>query len=105
MEIIESLSHAAFADYVAETRNTICGRHPIGVLLAALESLPPGDGGFPSSSAGVTTRQQQQQQTQLRGVGRPRHGIRFVQYAQSSRVVGPGDSSVSYASAVVFRLL
>ncbi|KAJ7169929.1 MEMO1 family [Mycena filopes] len=34
-------AHARFAEYLAETKNTICGRHPIGVLLGALAALAP----------------------------------------------------------------
>lgn len=37
MDIIESGSATEFASYLSKTKNTICGRHPIGVLLNALE--------------------------------------------------------------------
>lgn len=33
MDIVESLNPAAFTDYLKRYANTICGRHPIGVLL------------------------------------------------------------------------
>jgi hypothetical protein len=66
-------AHDAFAAYLSETHNTICGRHPIGVLLAALAALP----------------------------GSPRTSVDFVRYEQSSACRGIEDSSVSYASAVV----
>ena len=33
MEIIESMNHVAFNEYLKQYHNTICGRHPIGVLL------------------------------------------------------------------------
>lgn len=33
MNIIETLNAAAFTDYLRKFNNTICGRHPIGVLL------------------------------------------------------------------------
>ena len=36
MEIIESKDADAFTAYLKETGNTICGRHPIGVLLQTL---------------------------------------------------------------------
>ncbi|KAG6845806.1 hypothetical protein H0H87_003860 [Tephrocybe sp. NHM501043] len=32
-------AHEAFAAYLAKTKNTICGRHPIGVLLGAMTAL------------------------------------------------------------------
>jgi AmmeMemoRadiSam system protein B len=71
MRIIESKDARAFQAYLRETRNTICGRHPITVLLCALQA---------SSRA---------------------FDVRFTHYAQSSRCAAPHDSSVSYASAVV----
>lgn len=33
MDIIEKLDPAGFSDYLKKYGNTICGRHPIGVLL------------------------------------------------------------------------
>lgn len=33
MDIIENLTPSAFTDYLRKYSNTICGRHPIGVLL------------------------------------------------------------------------
>jgi len=72
MRIIESGDSAAFTSYLADTRNTICGRHPIGVLLHALRSCRT-----------------------------PALRARFTAYAQSSRALKAGDSSVSYATAVV----
>lgn len=32
-------SRKSFATYIKNTKNTVCGRHPIGVLLAALSKL------------------------------------------------------------------
>lgn len=73
MEAIETGSHDAFAEYLSRTKNTICGRHPIGVVMAGLENLlSKGDG---------------------------RGKFKFVRYEQSSHVKQPRDSSVSYASA------
>lgn len=54
---------------LSETGNTVCGRHPIGVVMAAMEELG-GQGKF-----------------------------RFVRYERSSECVKVEDSSVSYASA------
>ena len=39
MDAIETHSHATFLDYLGKYHNTICGRHPIGVLLAVYEIL------------------------------------------------------------------
>ncbi|KAF8922499.1 MEMO1 family [Mucidula mucida] len=66
-------AHIEFAKYLAKTKNTICGRHPIGVLLGALASLEQDKGIQPT--------------------------IKWVRYEQSSPCVSVKDSSVSYASA------
>lgn len=70
-----STSHDNFAAYLKETKNTICGRHPIGVLLAAAGHL---------------------QSNEWKGKAAE---LKFVRYEQSSAVEKPNDSSVSYASA------
>ena len=70
MKLIEQGSHDRFVAYLAQTGNTICGRHPISVVLAAME----GSEGSQNFS--------------------------FIKYAQSSRIMtNLSDSSVSYASA------
>ena len=69
-----SQAHNDFVEYLARTRNTICGRHPIGVLLGAL--------------------------TELEKEGRSVE-IKWVRYEQSSKCFDIKDSSVSYASAYV----
>ena len=74
MRIIEAKDADGFERYLAEKKNTICGRHPIGVYLRALEK-----------SAGFAERT-----------------VAFTRYEQSSQARGYDDSSVSYASAVVF---
>ncbi len=33
MDAIESMDPSAFTEYLKKYQNTICGRHPIGVLL------------------------------------------------------------------------
>ncbi|KAJ2504356.1 hypothetical protein IWW47_002564 [Coemansia sp. RSA 2052] len=77
MRAIARLDHAGFRQYLDQTENTICGRHPIGVLLGAVAHL------FPVPTEGADNG--------------PR--LRFVKYAQSSKVTESADSSVSYASA------
>ncbi|GBF89365.1 hypothetical protein Rsub_01937 [Raphidocelis subcapitata] len=71
MRTIEKGDPKAFAEYQAEYRNTICGRHPIGVLLNMLQHAST------------------------------KFAVAFNSYDQSSRCEGPGDSSVSYAAATV----
>lgn len=67
-------AHHDFADYLKRTKNTICGRHPIGVLLGALAALEE-EGRAPN--------------------------LKWVRYEQSSACQTVNDSSVSYASAYV----
>ena len=69
-----SSSHHYFAEYLAKTKNTICGRHPIGVLLGALAAL---------EKSGASAK------------------LQWVRYEQSSKCLTIHDSSVSYASAYV----
>ena len=78
-----SHAHTAFASYLRRTKNTICGRHPIGVLLGSLGTVER-DG--------------------LWSKGRDeKDGVRmqFVRYEHSSECENVEDSSVSYASAYV----
>jgi AmmeMemoRadiSam system protein B len=78
MDAIETGKHDAFLGNLKETGNTVCGRHPIGIVMAALEVL--------------------QQQGKISGEGSGR--FKFVRYERSSDVEEAEDSSVSYASAV-----
>ncbi|KAH7406316.1 MEMO1 family [Phaeosphaeria sp. MPI-PUGE-AT-0046c] len=71
MDAVESGSHDAFLEQLRESGNTVCGRHPIGVFMAAVEKLG------------------------VQGTGR----MKFVRYERSGLVEDVGDSSVSYASA------
>lgn len=76
MSIIENGNHSEFCTYQRHTENTICGRHPIGVLMSALTYCSA------YSNHIFTTC--------------------FVKYKQSSKCVKMSDSSVSYASALVY---
>ncbi|KAI9797074.1 MAG: hypothetical protein M1833_005679 [Piccolia ochrophora] len=76
MEAVESGRHKLFLDVLKETGNTVCGRHPIGVMMAAMQASKTDPG----------TEGEQ---------GR----FQFVRYERSSEVQGVGESSVSYASA------
>jgi AmmeMemoRadiSam system protein B len=72
IKTIENLSFKEFQAYLRKTKNTICGRHPIAVLLAALQELQPND---------CTAK--------------------CLKYDQSSHCEKYLDSSVSYASIYV----
>jgi AmmeMemoRadiSam system protein B len=72
MGACESGSHQNWLDVLRDTGNTVCGRHPIGVVMAGLEELRQG------GSEGL---------------------FRFVRYERSGEVKKVAESSVSYASA------
>lgn len=75
MEIIETLDHEGFTSYLKKYSNTICGRHPIGVFLGAVNALRThGPNGFSMQ-------------------------LKFRNYDQSNQCSGMRDSSVSYAAA------
>ena len=76
MDLIAMKQPGAFAEYLKQTKNTICGRHAIAVWMQAVVDYPN-----KSSSSSLT--------------------VNFVKYAQSSAVQTLADSSVSYASAIV----
>ncbi|KAH6608941.1 hypothetical protein Trco_002287 [Trichoderma cornu-damae] len=75
MDAVKSGSHDAFVDNLRHTGNTVCGRHPIGIAMAALELYAK----------------------ELDDESKSR--FRVVKYDRSSQVVWPDDSSVSYVSA------
>ncbi|KAI5237169.1 UPF0103-domain-containing protein [Aureobasidium subglaciale] len=69
IDACETGDHKAWLDTLADTGNTVCGRHPIGIIMAAMEAL--------NSPA----------------------RFKFVRYERSSECTKVEDSSVSYASA------
>lgn len=69
MDLIETQNGKKFVEYLQETDNTICGRHPITVFLEALKE------------SGLDTV------------------TKFVKYAQSSKIKHKYDTSVSYAAS------
>ncbi|XP_067000842.1 protein MEMO1 [Anabrus simplex] len=77
MDIIETLNPVAFTEYLKKFGNTICGRHPIGVLLQAVHSLKKS----PTNGHKMS--------------------MKFLKYAQSSQCCNMSDSSVSYAAAAL----
>ncbi|KAJ3522352.1 hypothetical protein NM208_g12897 [Fusarium decemcellulare] len=75
MDAIKSGSHDAFRASLEETNNTVCGRHPIGVIMAALELLV--------------------KEPEYKDKGR----FSIIQYNRSNLVRRPDEFSVSYVSA------
>ena len=76
MDAVESGKHSEFLNNLKQTGNTVCGRHPIGVVMAAIESLK--EEGKLEEDKGI---------------------FKFVRYERSGEVEEVSDSSVSYASA------
>ncbi len=74
MNIIESLDHDAFSQYLKKYGNTICGRHPIGVFLGAVSAMRKHGNGVSMN-------------------------LKFLNYDQSNQCKTMKDSSVSYAAA------
>eukprot|EP00924_Labyrinthula_sp_SR-Ha-C_P013751 maker-scaffold_5-snap-gene-12.58-mRNA-1 protein AED:0.02 eAED:0.02 QI:104/0.5/0.66/1/1/1/3/40/303 len=73
VELLENLDFEGWVNYLKTTRNTVCGRHPVSILLGAIC------------------------QSELRDSIE----LKLVKYDQSSKVKSRRDSSVSYVSAVV----
>lgn len=74
MNAVTSGSHDAFVDNLRLTGNTVCGRHPIGVAMAALEHI-------------------------ARDTGKELRKFKILRYERSNLVKVPSDFSVSYVSA------
>ncbi|KAM0791730.1 hypothetical protein ACM66B_003998 [Microbotryomycetes sp. NB124-2] len=80
-------AHQEFGGYLRSTRNTICGRHPIGVLLATIDVL----------------QNTERSTVKVQGWKDDKVGLVWTRYEQSSHCQNDflADSSVSYASAYV----
>ncbi|CAH8448105.1 unnamed protein product [Schistosoma margrebowiei] len=76
MELIERLAPSEFTSYLEQYGNTICGRHPIGVLLQIVTYL-------------------------RRNMPNNNFNMKFVRYAQSEHCHNMNQSSVSYAAGVL----
>jgi len=86
MGACETGSHDTWLSCLEANGNTVCGRHPIGVIMAAMESVrQSSDAGQDASDAAIS-----------RSVD---CAFRFIRYERSSEVERVGDCSVSYASA------
>ena len=76
MDAVEGGKHDEFVDNIDGTGNTVCGRHPIGVIMAAIEAL--------------------REQGKIDG---EKARFKFVRYERNEDVEDVNGSSVSYASA------
>lgn len=98
MDAIAAQQPGAFATYLKETNNTICGRHAVAVWLRAVEAAaetanvgPPPDDSL-TATASANRRSHHDTTARL--------SVKFVKYAQSSQSKTLSDSSVSYAAAI-----
>jgi MEMO1 family protein len=89
-----------FTQYLQQFGNTICGRHPIGVLLQVVH--PSKAFACPLFMLWLLWMSDEHkcwvQALQHTGT---QHKIAFTKYDQSSQCTSISDSSVSYAAAVV----
>lgn len=102
MAAIESGDAEQFHSYLKQTKNTICGRNPIQLLMHAIthynkhksaaEHKHHHNNNNTDSGHNTTPATQSSEQSLV---------TRFVHYAQSSQCESEEDSSVSYASALV----
>ncbi|KAF7915063.1 uncharacterized protein EAE98_011386 [Botrytis deweyae] len=76
MDAISGGVHQEFLDNLEETGNTVCGRHPIGVIMAAIEKVK-----------------------EDKNLDEKKGKFKFVRYERSNEVTRVDDGSVSYASA------
>lgn len=76
MDAASTGSYDKFNEYIEETENTICGRHPLAILLKTVENVKKNGN----------------------SVGSDYGSLKWIGYAQSSPAIDVSDSSVSYAS-------
>ncbi|EAS29314.3 uncharacterized protein CIMG_08060 [Coccidioides immitis RS] len=91
MSAIASGQTQTFLDALKSTGNTICGRHPIGVIMAAIEFVLGKD---KENMKDLDIKAGDEAQTHLM-----RGAFNFVRYERSSDCISVTDSSVSYVSA------
>lgn len=96
MDAVEGGRHEGFLDALRRTGNTVCGRHPIGVVMAGLEVVRGKDVVEDEGGAEGEGKRGEDAGDEERG---KRGRFRFVRYERSGEVRGVGESSVSYASA------
>ncbi|KAI9171814.1 memo-like protein [Paramyrothecium foliicola] len=93
MDAVKSGSHVAFVRNLRLTKNTVCGRHPIGVAMAAMELCTRETPQESSAEAG----EEGDASDESEDTAKPRFSI--IKYDRSNLVERPGDFSVSYVSA------
>ena len=79
MDTVESLEPEKFTSYLQEYHNTICGRHPIGIMMNTVKHARELN---PNS----------------------KWSFKFVKYAQSEQCRSSNSSSVSYAAGSLLQI-
>ena len=87
MDLVQAQQPGAFATYLQETRNTICGRHAVAVWMRGCAAAAAATVQSSSSSAAQSS---------------DRLSVEFLHYDQSSQVQSMDDSSVSYAAGAAY---
>jgi predicted class III extradiol MEMO1 family dioxygenase len=88
MDAVETGKFDYWQQVLEDTGNTVCGRHPIGVVMAAIEAIED-------------TSENENEKVDGREDGSGKRRFRFVRYERSTHVHSVRDSSVSYCSAFV----
>jgi len=118
MDAIEEGNHKGFLKYLAQTHNSICGRHPIGIIMVAVDFIRNNAGrDIEIQNITETYKDDEVHDTEDLGVGGKeeadkRNGqsdidlsygkFKFVKYARSDELLnkmGWTHTSVSYAAA------
>ncbi|KAI8615204.1 hypothetical protein BC830DRAFT_1123850 [Chytriomyces sp. MP71] len=94
MCLIERIDVQGFTAYLQRTKNTICGRMPICLLLQTIAAIDMRGSRDVAASAPESAG--------ALADASPAFKIQFVKYAQSGQVLTIGDSSVSYASGICY---
>jgi len=87
MDAVEMGKFDNWQEVLEDTGNTVCGRHPIGVVMAAMEAIEN------------TPEGNEKEQVDGGEDGSRKRRFWFVRYERSSHVLSVRDSSVSYCSA------
>lgn len=102
MDLIEAKEPGAFAAYLRETNNTVCGRHAVAVWLRAITIRAKGAvvistkddyGNYSITNKSSTATSLLNQCI-----------VQFIRYEQSSQSKTLSDSSVSYAAGIATQL-
>jgi MEMO1 family protein len=96
MDLIEAKEPGAFASYLRETNNTICGRHAVSVWLRAITTRTRIADAEPSEDNSINSKAMNESISSFFH----HFTVQFIHYEQSSQSKTLSDSSVSYAAGI-----